>query len=334
MITRIASSSTSVTRDGLENLGAWVPEAYCEVREAAATTVLVNELPLSCVSVIAAALEHEGAHVLTPGSTTREGFWQGCLLVAGTRAQFAAANAAMSAQFPDCSASLAEVSLFVELALSHPRSDVICSGHSFAIGGLIDCDAKPPGVRDCPGNVTGHAWNLLENGSDFLVVTSSLSNPAALLRMAGSLTAVSTCPVATWLQNGEPIFSTTPSPPVIGSPGTIPADRSVAFAMWRPHSPGELMRALVHARADARRVLVTAEVPAVLAGASGGVWKWPGGLPRLDAAVLDRGWLSSIQPAVLAGTMARLFERGTRVFITEAPEVITKVLDEVLTAGS
>lgn len=93
------------------------------------------------------------------------------------------------------------------------------------------------------------------------------------------------------------------------------------------------MTALVHARAERQEGLVAAEVPAVLAGISGGVWKWPSGLPRLDATVLGPGWLSGIQPAVLAGTMARLFERGTRVFITERPEVITKVLDEVLTAG-
>jgi len=333
VVTRIDSSSTSVTRDSLEDLGGWVPDAYCEAREAAATTVLVSELSLSCVSVIAAALEHEGARVLVPGSAMREELQQGCLLVTGTREQFAAAEAAMPVQSPDCSTGLAELRLFAELALSHPRSDAICSKRSFAIGGLIDCDVKPPSVRDCPANATGHAWNLLENGSDFLVVTS-LSNPVALQRMAGSLTAVAACPVATWLQNGDTIFSTTPTPPVIGSPGSTRADRSVAFAIWQPRSPGELMRALVHAHADARRVLVTAEVPSVLAGASRGVWKWPGGLPRLDAAVLGREWLSGIQPAVLAATMARLFERGTRVFITETPEVIIRVLDEVLTAGS
>lgn len=332
MVTRIDSSSTSVTKGTLENLGGWVPEAYCQVREAAATTVLVSELPLSCVPAIAAALEHQGARVLVPGSIISEGLRQGCLLITGTRAQFAAAEAAMFVQSPDCSTSIAELRLFAELALSYAPLDAIGSKRPFAIGGLIDCDVKPPGVRDCPGNATGRAWNLLENGSDFLVLTS-LSSPVALQKLAGSLTAVSTCPVSVWLQNGDTIFSTMPTPPVIGSPGGIPADRSVAFAMWRPHSPGELMTALVHARADARRVLVTAEVPAVLAGISGGVWKWPSGLPRLDAAVLGPGWLSGIQPAVLAGTMARLFERGTRVFITERPEVITKVLDEVLTAG-
>lgn len=213
MVTRIDSSSTSVTRGTLENLGGWVPEAYCRVREAAAATVLVSELPLSCVPAIAAALEHQGARVLVPGSIISEGLRQGCLLVTGTRAQFAAAEAAMFVQSPDCSTSIAELQAVCRAGpVIHP---IGCHRQQASFrywwAHRLRCES-PPGVQDCPGNATGHAWNLLENGSDFLVLTS-LSSPVALQKLAGSLTTVSTYPVSVWLQNGDTIFSTMPTPP-------------------------------------------------------------------------------------------------------------------------
>ncbi len=330
MVTRIGSSSTEWTWDVPKGPETRLPEACCEVRQTAVLTVLLSELPLACVPVIAATLEHEGARVLTPMDTLQERPRQGCLLVMGTTVQFAAAEAAMAVQSPGCSASTAELRLFAELANSRPRLDAIAGKRSVAIGGLIDCDTRPSGVRDHLANITGHAWNLLENRSDFLVVTG-LSNPTALQTMACSLAAVSTCPVVPWPGNSGDIFPTLPSSPLTGASSGTPAEPGVVFAMWHPRSAGGLMSAVMSARADTGSVLVTAEVPAVLAGVSADNWKWPDGLPRLDAVVLCRQWLSGVQPAVLARTVAGLFERGTRVFITEAPELVARVLDDVLT---
>ncbi len=333
MVTRIDSSSTESTWDILKGPEAQLLEIRCDVRQAALLTVLLSELPLACVPAITATLEHEGVRVLTPAITLQEGLRQGCLLVIGTTVQFAAAEAAMAIQSPDCSAGTAELRLFAELAMSYPRLDVIGGKRTVAIGGLIDCDVKPSGVRNHLVNATGHAWNLLENRSDFLVVTGR-SDPTALQTMARSLTAVSTCPVVPWPQNGDDIFSPMPTSPVTGASFGAPADPGVVFAMWHPQSPAGLVSAVMSTHANTERVLVTAEVPAVLAGASGDVRKWPDGLPRLDAVVLSRQWLSDVHPVVLSRTVANLVERGTRVFITETPELVARVLDDVLTTKS
>jgi hypothetical protein len=244
----------------------------------------------------------------------------------GTLAQYARLVHILKQQPFELSDLAKELQLFAGLAAARPARSWFGPGVDVAIGGLVDCDLRPSGVHDHAANAVAHAWNLLEQRSDFLVVMGS--NISMVQDVAQQLVGTAACPVAAWVPNSQPI-TLAPAMPVIAQQGCgLPGTDGPVLAMCTDEGAADFIEELVSAGVDVERLFLTARLHH---GPSDTVSEHlvPVGLPRLDAVLMRQQDIAMLPMSTRASVLTRLVDRGASVFITDAPRHVGELLDAI-----
>jgi hypothetical protein len=247
-------------------------------------------------------------------------------LVMGTLAQYARLVDILTRQPFELSDLAKRLQLFAGLAADRPVRSWFGQGAGAAIGGLVDCDLRPPGVHDHAANAVALAWNLLEQRSDFLVVVGS--DISMVKDVAQQLVGGAACPIAAWVPN-SPSISLAPAMPVVVQQGYSPLSTDgPVLAMCTDDGSADFIEQLVSAGVPAERLFLTATLQY---GPSDNVSAHliPVGLPRLDAVLVRQQAVAMLPLSTRASVLTRLVDRGASVFITDAPRHVRELLDAI-----
>lgn len=214
----------------------------------------------------------------------------------------------------------------MQLAATHPVRDWPVPGAEPAIGGLVDCDFRPPGVHDYVANTMALAWNLLEQRSDFLVVIGS--DVPTVRDVAQRLVDTAGCSVAAWVPNSSPISLAPPMPVIIQQGYDLVSTEGPVFAVCTNEGSADFIEKLMSAGISAQRLFVTITLQH---GPSNNIpgQLIPVGLPRLDAVFLRQQAIATLSTSTRIGILTRLVDRGTSIFITDAPRHVAELLDAI-----
>jgi hypothetical protein len=265
----------------------------------------------------------KGGEVAVPASALRMDVDRVSCIAFGTPSQFARLDQVLQGQpfeLPDIASRLR---LLCTLAISKPSGHPFDAPTGIDVGGLVDCDKAPPGVRDHIANTVALAWNLLEQRCTFLVVEGSDSSVVRQVveRLAGR----AACPVAAWIHGDEPVDTALSAPMVVEEnrgmqPGVL--SNGPLFALCSSPNPVDFLQKVVSAGVSPEKLFITCALaldPATPAA-------YLRALPRVDAVILRQQDIAAFSAATIASALTDLSRKGVCTFITDAPSVIGAAL--------
>jgi hypothetical protein len=319
-------STVQQAHDLLNGLGCTSVGADLMAAKAVFLVMRVNGLLPQAANILKQEMLAKEGEVAVPAGALRMEAGRVDCIVMGTLAQYARLVDVLMQQPFELSDLAKRLQLFAGLAAARPARSWLGPGANAAIGGLVDCDLRPPGVQDHAANAVALAWNLLEERSDFLVVTGS--NNFMVQDVAQQLVGTAACPVAAWVPNSQPI-TLAPSMPVIAQQGYgLPSTDGPVLAMCTDEGAAGLIEKLVLAGVGSERLFVTATLHHGSSDTASGPLVRVG-LPRLDAVVVRRQDIAMLCMSTQASVLTRLVDRGASVFITDAPRHVRELLDAI-----
>ncbi len=290
-------------------------------------TIQVHGLLPQAANILKQEMLAKGGEVAVPGGALSLESPRVDCTIAGTLAQYRKLVNSLRDQPFELPHLATDLQTFTELAVEKPHPQQFGSLSRIAIGGLVDCDRDVPGNSDRPSNVIGHAWNLLEERADFLVIEGS--DPTLVAQIVQELSRSASCSVCAWTA-GQTIPSTRPSFPLVlqqqsGFPESMKAERAVSgpvLAIPQVGTETAFLEELLQASIPSSRLFVTAILHDG-ASASSDLSR----LPRLDAVVLLQEDLARFPVETRAAIMTRFADRGVSVFMTDVPLQLRTLLE-------
>ena len=317
-------SDAQQSQDLLTGLGCYPVGVDIMAAKALFLVIRVNGLLPQAANILKQEMLSKGGEVAIPAGALHMEAGRVDCLVMGTLEQYACLVDILIQQPFELSDLARRLRLFAGLAATRPDRSWFSRGAGAAVGGLVDCDLRPPGVDDHVINAVALAWNLLEQRSDFLVVVGS--NVSMVKDVAQQLVGTAACPVAAWVPN-SPSISLAPAMPVVIQQGygLLSTDGPV-LAMCADEGSADFIGQLVLAGVPAKRLFLTANLRY---GPSDNVSAHPipAGLPRLDAVLVRQQAIAMLPVSTRASVLTRLVDRGVSVFITNAPRHVRELLD-------
>jgi hypothetical protein len=312
--------------DLLNGLGCYSAGADIMATKAVFLVIRVSGLLPQAANILKQEMLAKGGEVAVPSGALRMDAGRVDCIVMGTLAQYARLVKILKQQPFELSGLARRLQLFAGLAAARPARSWFGTDADVAIGGLVDCDFRPAGVRDHAANTIALAWNLLEERSDFLVVTGS--DNSMVQDVAQQLVGTAGCPVAAWVPNSQPI-TLAPLMPVIVQQGYgLPNTDGPVLAMCTDEGAAVLIEELVSGGVCAERLFVTAVLHHGPSDTVSGALL-PAGLPRLDAVLVRQQDIAMFSMSTKASVLTRLVDRGARVFITDAPRRVGELVDAI-----
>lgn len=272
----------------------------------------------------------KGGEVAVPNGALRLESPRVDCVIAGTLTQYRRLISILYEQpfeLPELAAGLKTVT---ELATGRPEPHQLGTSAGIAIGGFVNCDKTIPGVMDQQANIVGHAWNLLEEQADFLVLAGS---DAVLVRSAAQeIAQTATCPVCAWIFNGPPVVLQPSFPMVIQQCSWAPPlpnfpTAGPVLAIPEVRGAADFLTGLSSAGVPSSRLFVTAVLDdSSLSDGHAAVSPTLSRLPRLDAVVLQQRELERFTTATKIAAITRLADRGVSTFITDTPSQLRSIL--------
>jgi hypothetical protein len=319
-------STVQQAHDLLNDLGCLSVGADLMAAKAVFLVSRVNGLLPQAANILKQEMLAKGGEVAVPSGALRMEAGRVDCIVMGTLAQYARLADILKQQPFKLSDLAKRLQLFAGLAAARPARGWFGLGADVAIGGLVDCDLRPSGVHDHAANAVAHAWNLLEQRSDFLVVMGS--NISMVQDVAQQLVGTAACPVAAWVPNSQPI-TLAPAMPVIAQQGCgLPGTDGPVLAMCTDEGAADFIEELVSAGVDVERLFLTATLHHGPSDTVSG-YLVPVGLPRLDAVLVRQQDIAMLSMSTRASVLTRLVDRGASVFITDAPRHVGELLDAI-----
>jgi len=319
-------STLQQAHDLLSGLGCYSVGADLMAVKALFLVMRVNGLLPQAANILKQEMLAKGGEVAVPSGALRMEAGRVDCIVMGTLAQYARLVDILKQQPFELADLAKRLQLFAGLAAVRPARDWFGPDADVAIGGLVDCDLHPSGVHDHAANAVAHAWNLLEQRSDFLVVMGS--SISMVQDVAQQLVGTAACPVAAWVPNSQPI-TLAPAMPVIAQQGCrLPGTDGPVLAMCTDGGAADFIEQLVSAGVGAERLFVTAMLQHSPSDTVSGHLVSVG-LPRLDAVLVRQQDIATLSMSTRASVLARLLDRGASVFITDAPRHVAELLDAV-----
>lgn len=319
-------STAQQAHDLLNGMGCYPVGAELMAPKAVFLAIRVKRLLPQAANILKQEMLAKGGEAAVPSGALRMEAGRVDCIVMGTLAQYTRLVDILKQQPFELADLAKRLQLFTGLAAAHPARSWFGTDADAAIGGLVDCDLQPSGVHDHTANAVAHAWNLLEQRSDFLVVTGS--NISMVQDVAQRLVSTSSCPVAAWVPNSHPI-TLAPAMPVIAQQGSgLPCNDGPVLAMCTDEGAADFIEELVSAGVGAERLFLTATIHH---GPSDTVSEHlvPVGLPRLDAVLVRQQDIAMLSMGTRAAVLTRLVDRGASVFITDAPRHVGELLDAI-----
>ena len=319
-------STVQQARDLLNALGCFSVGADLMAGKAVFLVMRVNGLLPQAADILKREMLAKGGEVAIPSGALRMEAGRVDCIVMGTLAQYARLVDILKQQPFELSDLAKRLQLFAGLAAARPASGWLGPGGDVAIGGLVDCDLRPPGVHDHAANAVALAWNLLEQRSDFLVVMGS--NISMVQDVAQRLVGTAACPVAAWVPNGRPITLARAMPVIAQQSCGLSGTDGPVLAMCPDEGAAGLIEELVLSGVGAERLFITAMLHH---GPSDTVSRplVPVGLPRLDAVLVRQQDIAMLSMSTRASVLTRLVDRGASVFITDVPRHVGELLTAI-----
>ena len=319
-------STVEQAHDLLSGLGCYAVGVDLMAVKAMSLVIRVDGLLPQAANILKQEMLAKGGEVAVPAGALRLEAGRVNCVVMGTLVQYARLANILEQQPFELADLARRLRVFADLAAARPARNWPVTGSDTVIGGLVDCDLRPPGVIDHTANAVALAWNLLEQRSDFLVVVGA--DVSMVQDVARQLVDTAACPVAAWVPDGQPI-SLTPSMPVIVQQGCgLPSTNGPVLAVCAGRGSAEFIERLMSAGVGTERLFVTVALERSTSDTSM-MQSLLTGLPRLDAIVVRQQAITSLPMNTQASVLTRLVDRGTSVFITDAPRHIAELLDAV-----
>jgi len=319
-------STAQQAHDLLNGLECYSLGADIMAAKAVFLVIRVNGLLPQAANILKQEMLAKGGEVAVPSGALRMEAGRVDCIVMGTLAQYTRLVDILKQQPFELPELAKHLQLFAGLAAARPARNWFGTGADMAIGGLVDCDFRPSGVHDHAANTVALAWNLLEERSDFLVVTGS--NNSMVQDVAQQLVCTAGCPVAAWVPNSQPI-TLAPSMPVIVQRGYgLSGTDGPVLAMCTDEGTADLIEELMSGGIAAERLFVTAALHHDPSDTISDTLV-PVSLPRLDAVVVRQQDIAMLSMSTRACVLTRLVDRGARVFITNAPRHVGELLDAI-----
>jgi hypothetical protein len=319
-------STAQQTHDLLNHLGCYPAGADIMAAKAEFLVVRVNGLLPQAANILKQEMLAKGGEVAVPSGALRMDAERVDCILMGTLAQYTRLVEILKQQPFELTDLARRLEPFTGLATSRPATSWFGTDADIAIGGLVDCDFRPQGVRDQVANTVALAWNLLEERSDFLVVTGS--DKSMVQDVAQELVRTAACPVAAWVPNSQPI-TLAPLMPVIVQQGcALSATDGPVLAMCTDERAADLIEELMSSGIGAERLLITTMLHYSPSNSASEALLLAG-LPRLDAVLVRQKDIAMLSMMTKASVLTRLVDRGARVFITDAPRRVGELVDAI-----
>ena len=325
-LSRLHMPTLQQAHDLLNSLGCTSVGADLMAAKAAFLVIQVNGLLPQAANILKQEMLAKGGEVAVPSTALRMEAGRVDCVVMGTLAQYTRLVDTLRQQPFELSDLAKHLQLFAGLAAVRPAKSWFGRGTGVAIGGLVDCDLRPPGVHDHAANAVALAWNLLEERSDFLVVTGS--NSSLVQDVAQHLVGTAACPITAWVPNSQPIILAPPMPVIAQQGCGLPCTEGPVLAMCTDEGGADFIGELVLAGTGTERLFVTATLHH---GYSDTVCVplAPVGLPRLDAILVRRQDIAMLSMSTRASVLTRLIDRGVSIVITDAPRHVGELLNAI-----
>jgi len=309
--------------DLLSGLGCHVTGNDIMAPKAVFLVIRVSALLPQAANILKQEMLAKGGEAAVPsGALNMEARRVDCIVM-GTLAQYGQLVETLKQQPFELSELAPQLSMFAGLSFARPLKHWLGAGADAAIGGLVDCDLQSPGVHDHNANAVAFGWNLLEERSDFLVVTGS--SIAVVRNVAQQLADSAACPVAAWALNSPPV-GITPAMPLVVQQGYGPATTNGAvLAICTGEGSTEFIEGLMEAEVGSERLFITAALGHMQADTIS-INPAPASLPRLDAVLVRQQDIATLSTNEQTTIVTRLVDRGASVFISDAPRHIRELL--------
>jgi len=279
----------------------------------------IDSLLPQAANVLKQEMLAKGGEVAVPAGALRMEAGRVSCVAIGTPSQFARLDQVLQGQPFELPEVASKLRFLCALATSKPSVLPFGAHTAQSIGGLVDCDRTPPGVRDRIANAVALAWNLLEQRCTFLVVEGSDGSVVqdVVKRIAGQ----AACPVAAWVHGPPPVVATTSTLMVAedshGAPREHIPDGPV-FAICSRPNPVDFLHDVVSAGISPERLFITCTLaPDPVARA-----QYMRALPRVDAVVLRQRDVTALPAATIASALTTLTQQGVSVVITDVPSLV------------
>jgi hypothetical protein len=294
--------------------------------KAMSLVIRVDGLLPQAANILKQEMLAKGGEVAVPAGALRLEAGRVNCVVMGTLIQYARLAKILEQQPFELADLARRLRAFVDLAAARPARNWPVTGSEMVIGGLVDCDLRPPGVIDHTANAVALAWNLLEQRSDFLVVVGA--DVSMVQDVAHRLVDTAACPVAAWVPDGPPI-DLTPSMPIIVQQGCgLPSGDGPVLAVCAGRGSAEFIERLLSAGVGTERLFITVALDGGLLDTTS-MQSVLAGLPRLDAVLMRQQAIATLSMSTQTSVLTRLVDRGASVFITDVPRHIAGLLDAV-----
>jgi len=319
-------STARQAHDLLSRLGCYSAGVDLMAVKAVCLVMRVNGLLPQAANILKQEMLAKGGEVAVPSGALRMEAGRVDCIVMGTLAQYARLVDILVQQPFELSELAERLRLFAGLAAARPAENWFGAGTGAAVGGLVDCNLRPSGVHDYAANAVALAWNLLEQRSDFLVVTGS--DRSVVQDVAQRLVGTAACPVTAWVPDSSPIMLA-PSMPVIVQQGCgLPDTDGAVLALCTDAGASDFIEELQVAGVGTERLFVTAMLHHGPSNSMSGDLV-PAGLPRLDAVLVRHEEFAVLSTSMRASLLTRLVDRGVSAFITDAPRHVGELLDAI-----
>jgi hypothetical protein len=319
-------STAQQAHDLLNGLECYSLGADIMAAKAVFLVIRVNGLLPQAANILKQEMLAKGGEVAVPSGALRMEAGRVDCIVMGTLAQYTRLVDILKQQPFELSELAKRLQLFAGLAAARPARSWFGTGADVAIGGLVDCDFRPPGVHDYVANAVALAWNLLEERSDFLVVTGS--NNSMVQGVAQKLVGTAGCPIAAWVPNSQPITLAPPMPVIVQQGYALSGTDGPVLALCTDEGAADLIEELVSGGVGTERLFVTVVLHHGPSDTISGALV-PVGLPRLDAVLVRQQDIAMLSVSTRACVLTRLVDRGARIFITDAPRHVGELLDTI-----
>ncbi|MGB9666073.1 MAG: hypothetical protein ACPL2N_02000 [Candidatus Cryosericum sp.] len=326
-LSRLDIATTEQARHLLASLECHVAGIDIMAPKATFLAMRISGLLPQAANILKQEMLAKGGEVAVPSGALRLEKERVDCVVMGTPSQYDQLVMTLQQQPFELPTLAPKLSTFVRLASARPVGQSLGSHGETAVGGLVDCDIQPPGVRDHTANAVALGWHLLEERSDFLVVTgSSMESVQAVARQLSSSAA---CPVAAWVRGSSPIILGPATPLIIEQGQAVTHTAGPVMALCTGEDSTEFIEQIMAMPVESERLFIAAQP---FHGQSGvpAVGLVPGSLPRLDAVFFREEQTAAFSRDDLIVALTRLFEHGTRVFVTDAPQHVSDILKAVL----
>lgn len=288
--------------------------------------IRIDGLQPQAANILKQEMLARGGEVAVPASALRmEADRVNCIAL-GTLSQFARLAEVLPEQPFELSELASRLRLLCALATSKPSRHAFGSTMGIDIGGLVNCDTVPCGVRDRIANMIALAWNLLEQRCTFLVVKGS--DDTIVSEVVQRLVGKAACPVTIWVHDGQSVTTAMSLPLIVEEgartqPGML-TDNPV-FALCSSPDPADFLQDVVSSGVDVDRLFVTCALSLDPATPP----EYLCALPRVDAVIIHQQDLLMLSAATQAGALTRLLQQGVSTFITDAPSRISSLLTAI-----